>query len=104
MKDKAHLTLSESLRHYWPNVLVLALTPTAVSCAMALPCVGWIWPVVFLGMTIFGWVVPHKFGKAPYSYVIVGGLIYFFAGGLLAAGVLSLLSAIGLLDQPSHSN
>jgi hypothetical protein len=88
-KASDKLTLYQSLRLYWANVWLVAVAPAVTALAMEyLPPS---WPLVFLGLLVLGVFVPYRFGKAPYSYVLACGLIYFFVGGAIAIAVIWLL-------------
>ena len=83
------LPLGEAIRRYWPNVWLVAVAPAVTSLAFKfIPCST---PFVFFGLLGLGILVPYRFGKAPYSYVLACGLIYFFAGGAIAIATLYLL-------------
>lgn len=104
MEESAKLPLGRAICRYWPNVIAMALTPTVVAWAAESPTFGWSWPLLFIGLVVFGVFIPFRFGKAPYSFVVVSGLIYFVVGVAILMVVGSLLGLDGVPDQPSHSN
>lgn len=87
---------------YWANVWLVAATP--VACVMACEFLPASFPFVFFGLLILGILVPYRFGRAPYSYVLVCGLIYFFAGSAIAIGAMYLLGIDGVSDPHKTSD
>jgi hypothetical protein len=46
--------------------------------------IPFLWAVTFVVLMFFGWFLPYRFGRAPYSYVFVSGLVFFVVGSALA--------------------
>jgi hypothetical protein len=84
MASLEKLPFLASLRVYWLNLIAVACAPIATVLASKSPLPASV-PLVFFGLMIVGLLIPYRFGRAPYSFVLVGGLVYFFLGGAIAA-------------------
>lgn len=98
VKPVEKLSLSASLKRYWPCVILVAGLPALLVIVGEYAGVPALVPVIFFGVGIGGIVIPYRLGRAPYSYVIACCLIYFFVGAALAYGVFRLL---GIDGRPS---
>jgi hypothetical protein len=81
-KEAPRLSVWQSVRKYWLNLLAVALTPVAMLLMSKAGLYGNFAPLAFVALILFGVGTPYYFGKAPYGYVIVAALVYFFLGGL----------------------
>jgi hypothetical protein len=98
MAETEKMTLGESLRAYWLNLLAMALIPLLIVLAneagfrhpWIMSLVPWTIPLMFFGLSFFGLIVPYRMGRAPVGYLIVACLVFFFLGSGLAVGALYL--------------
>ena len=90
-KAAPRLSVLQSVRKYWINLLAVALTPPVMVLTSKAGVYGNFAPLAFFALLLFGAWAPHYVGKAPYGYVIVAGLVFFFLGGLLMAAVATMI-------------
>lgn len=88
--QEGRLSLLASLRLYWWGLWLAAVIPASVVLTAEYIHSG-LAPVLFVGLTLLGTLVPYRLGKAPYSYVLVFGLVYFFVGSAIAFTAMYLL-------------